>query len=175
MGHIGRQDIQRIVRLSLYLDKLVSVTAEAPRKSRITMRRAQARIRRRIQNLIDEVHKKVALWLVRTFDIIVLPAFHSTQMSLRRPGRKISSQTVRKMMIWAHGRFLAETGKSVVVLPSEAYTSKTCSRCGAIRRNLGGARVFRCRSCGYVVDRDINGARGILLRGLRYGNVIISF
>jgi putative transposase len=180
VGHIARNDIQKIVRLSLYLDKLISSTTSAPMKKRSNMRRAQARIRQRIRNLVDELHKKVALWLVRTFDIIVLPAFRSAEMSVRRPQRKIGSKTVRKMMTWGHGRFLRrlknkaeEMGKSVVVLSSEAYTSKTCSRCGVIKSNLGGARVFRCKSCGYVVDRDVNGARGIFLRALRFGDIIL--
>ncbi|KAJ3051495.1 hypothetical protein HK097_007470, partial [Rhizophlyctis rosea] len=127
VGHIGRHDIQKIVRISLYLDRLVSATTFAPAKKKCNMRCAQARVRNRIRNLVDEVHKKVALWLVQTFDIIVFPTFRSTEMSLRRPSRKIGSKTVRKMMTWAHGRFLdrlknkaEECGKSVVVLPSEA-------------------------------------------------------
>ena len=61
-------------------------------------------MRRRIQNLVDEVHKKTALWLTKTFDIIVLPKFNSIQMSHRQK-RKINSKTVRKIMSWAHARF----------------------------------------------------------------------
>ena len=29
-----------------------------------------------IQNLVDEIHKKAALWLARTFDVIILPTFN---------------------------------------------------------------------------------------------------
>ena len=61
-------------------------------------------MRRRIQNLVDEVHEKTALWLTKTFDIIVLPKFNSIQMSHRQK-RKINSKTVRKIMSWAHARF----------------------------------------------------------------------
>src|SRR5205085_4972081 len=103
-------------------------------KKRSSIKRAQARMRRRIRNLVDEIHKKAALWLTKTFDIIVLPKFNGTQMSHRRK-RKVNSQTVRKMMSWAHGRFrnrllskAEEFGKTVI----------TCSRCGYIKRNLGG-------------------------------------
>jgi len=35
-----------------------------------------------------------------------------------------------------------EFGKIVITSVSEAYTSKTCSRCGYVRRNLGGNKVF---------------------------------
>ena len=119
-------------------------------------------MRRRIRNLVD---KKAALWLIKTFDIIVLPKFNSTQMSHRQK-RKINSQTVRKMMSWAHARFrnrliskAEEFGKTVITSVSEAYTSKTYSRCGYIRRNLGGNKVFRCDGYGLRINRDLNGAR----------------
>ncbi|CAG8793607.1 24485_t:CDS:2, partial [Gigaspora rosea] len=46
-----------------------------PPRKRNSMKRAQARLRKQIQNLIDEVHKKSALWLACTFDIIVLSVF----------------------------------------------------------------------------------------------------
>lgn len=38
-------------------------------------------------------------------------------------------------------------------------SSKRCSRCGAIREELGLAeRVFVCGTCGYTIDRDLNAA-----------------
>jgi hypothetical protein len=85
-----------------------------------------------------------------------------------------STYQVRKMMTWSHCRFLnrllskaEELGKKIVIV-SEAYTSKTCSACGWVDQNLGGRKVFGCRRCGWVVDRDVNGARGIFLRGLLF-------
>ena len=46
----------------------------------------------------------------------------------------------------------------------EAYTSKTCSWNGKIKE-IGGAKWIS--DAGIVVDRDYNGARGIMLRALR--------
>ena len=54
-------------------------------------------------------------------------------------------------------------GKLVPIV-DEAYTSKTCSGCGWQHPSLGGVKVYRCRQCGLVVGRDVNGARNILLR-----------
>jgi putative transposase len=94
--------------------------------------------------------------------------------------RKINSKTVRKMLTWAHSRFRArlshkaeELGKQVSVV-SEAYTSKTCSRCGWIHQKLGGRKVFKCGRCGLEIDRDVNGARGIFLRALLDGAVALE-
>ena len=54
----------------------------------------------------------------------------------------------------------------------EAYSTQTCSCCGAIpvsspkgRAGLG-IRQWTCRSCGAVHDRDVNAARNIARRGL---------
>jgi len=74
-------------------------------------------------------------------------------------------------MAWGHGKFrerliskAEELGKQVEVVGvevvGEAFTSKTCSRCGWVDQRLGGRKMFRCRACGLTVDRDVNGARG---------------
>ena len=53
-----------------------------------------------------------------------------------------------------------------VVICTEEYTSKTCGFCGYIHKKLGGSKVFCCPQCKTNLDRDINGARNILLRYL---------
>ncbi|CAG8562665.1 497_t:CDS:2, partial [Paraglomus occultum] len=136
-GCIGNGDAQRIVRLSLCLDNLISRTAQAPSRKFYA-----PCMRQRIKNLIDECHHQTALWLVCSFDVIITPPFNNSRMARRRH-RKINNRTVQKMMTWAHGRFRArliskaeEFGKEVKIV-GEAYTSKTCSRCGWINQNLG--------------------------------------
>lgn len=57
---------------------------------------------------------------------------------------------------------LQEHGKTLVRV-CEAYTSKTASWTGELC-NVGSSKTIR--SEGVVVDRDINGARGIFLRAL---------
>jgi len=177
-GEIGAKDAQKLVRLCLALDNLISHTAKASAQKRNSMRRAQARMRYRIRNLIDECHKKTALWFVRSFDVIIIPKFNGGNMG-KRKHRKIGSKTVRKMMTWAHARFrerlvskAMEFGKQVSIV-SEAYTSKTCSRCGWMHQKLGGRKVFKCGGCSLKIDRDINGARGIFLRALLDGAIFL--
>lgn len=59
-----------------------------------------------------------------------------------------------------------EYPKCNVMVVKEAYTSKTCSNCGFIKYNLNSNKTFKCDDCGIVIDRDINGARNILLKKL---------
>ncbi|CAG8695236.1 10845_t:CDS:2, partial [Gigaspora rosea] len=88
-GWFGSLGINCVFCLSLSLDDLIS--------------RAQARLRYCIQNLVEECHKKVALWFLTNFDIIIIPPFNGSAMS-HRLNRKITKM-VRKMLTWSHGRF----------------------------------------------------------------------
>lgn len=41
-------------------------------------------------------------------------------------------------------------------------TSKTCSNCGSIKENLTlNERIYHCKECGFIIDRDINAAINI--------------
>jgi hypothetical protein len=54
-----------------------------------------------------------------------------------------------------------------VYLVGEAYTSKTCHRCGSLN-TLVEKRLFRCRGCGLEYNRDLNAAVNIANRSFGY-------
>ena len=170
----GKNDIGRIVRLCHVLDKLHSKWSgkDVRHRRRYRLKRAGRKIRKRVRNLVDEFHKKLSKWLCENYRVILLPVF-KTQGMIVRGQRKIGSRTVRSMVTWSHYRFqqrlISKTREypwCKVVLCDESYTSKTCTRCGVLNNSLGGSKVFKCGSCGLVLDRDVNGARNILLRFL---------
>ena len=119
-------------------------------------------------------------YLCESYKLIFLPKF-TTQQMVRRATRKIKSKTARAMMTYAHFRFRqrildkARNYENVqVVIVNEAYTSKTCTKCGVIKANLGGAKTFKCSSCDWKGDRDINGARNIYIRSvIEAGSLVI--
>jgi transposase len=47
---------------------------------------------------------------------------------------------------------------------TEEYTSKTCCKCGNIKDDLGGDRVYDCLKCKEKINRDTNGAINILIK-----------
>ena len=168
-GFLGEADFSRIQRMAHYLDDLMSRASKAGKQKKKRMMLAGLRMRQKVQNLIDELHHKTALFLVKNFDCILLPTFETSQM-VGRSGRKIRSKTVRNMLTFAHYRFkqflknkAVEYGKTVVDV-CEAYTSKTHPETGAIKQ-IGGAKRIKLRS-GEWVNRDIVGARNIFLRAL---------
>ncbi|TGO03133.1 hypothetical protein PN36_12335 [Candidatus Thiomargarita nelsonii] len=167
-GHIGYDDFGRIARLCFYLDDLISRTSKAKSQAKRRMKIAQARMRKKIKNLIKEIHFKTARFLVDTFDVILLPTFETSQMA-SKSGRKLRSKTVRAMLTWAHYQFKVrlknkalEFGKKVIDV-CEAFTSKTVSWTGELKK-VGGSRVIEAG--GKKMDRDLNGARGIFIRSL---------
>jgi len=168
-GHIGQNDFGRIQRLATHADKLVSRMSKAGKQKKKKMLIALHRAGDKIRNLVEELHHKAALFLVRNFDIILLPTFETSEMALKA-NRKIRSKTVRNMMTFSHFKFknflkhkAFEYGKKVVDV-CEAYTSKTHPETGEIM-NIGGAKSIKLLN-GNRVDRDINGARNIMLRAL---------
>ena len=170
-GKIGHHAFGRIQRLCYWLDDLISRTDTEPdHQRRRRMRWAQARLRQRIINLVDELHWQTARWLTGNYKVILLPTFETQDMA-RRAGRRIRSKTARMMLSFRHYEFKqrlrwkAWQRGALVLDVNEAYTSKTRSWDGSIKSNLGGASVIRDES-GFGMDRDVNGARGIFLRAL---------
>jgi len=167
-GQIGRHDIGRIQRLCSRLDDLISRSSKAKCAARRRMRMAADRIRDRITHLVDELHWKTIRFLTDNYDIVVFPTFESSRMVLRR-SRRIRSKSARQMLTWSFHRFARrlehkcfERGRTLIRI-SEAYTSKTNSFTGE-QMDIGSRESFV--HDGIRINRDINGARNILLRAL---------
>lgn len=158
---VGEHDFQRIFRYCYALDKLVS-RKKKERSNKFN--KAMQRIRWKVRDLIDEIHNKLAIALCRMFDVIYIPTFETKDMV-----SKLKHKTSRAMLGWAHYRFKmklkskAEEYSCKVVDCTEEYTSKTCGNCGT-ENQIGGKEVWTCKHCGCAHDRDINGARNILLK-----------
>ena len=170
VGKIGEGAFFRVQRLCERLDDLLTRAQKSPARRRRNMRRAAGRMRIGIENLIAELHRQTARFLVHNFDVILLPTFETSEM-VERGRRRIRSRTVRNLLSLAHYRFgmflrhkALEAGVAVLSI-SEAYTTKTVSWTGEVLENVGGASVV-VGSDGERMDRDYNGARGIYLRAL---------
>jgi putative transposase len=156
---VGKGDIERIVRLCFHLDKLISRAYQktVKAKQRRSFLRAASRIRIKLRNLVDELHRQTASYLVHNYKVIFIPTFETSEMVLKSK-RRINTKSVRSMLTWSHYRFkqllisMADKHGVIIVETNEAYTSKTCGKCGHVHTKLGGNKVFKCPECGYVVD-----------------------
>jgi len=172
-------DYQRINRLCYHYDQLQSRWSQkdVKHKQRYAMKKAGMRLQFKIRNLVDELHKKLCLWLCENYQVILLPEFRTSDM-VNRSKRTINGRTARAMATLAHYRFRQrllhksrEYTDCKVIIVDEPYTSKTCGRCGTINWNLGGKEIFVCPRCNHSACRDGNAARNILLRYLTITNM----
>lgn len=167
---LGQGDFGRIVRHCQYLDELLSRQAcAANSRQRRSMERAANRARHRLKRIIDDFHYQAIGWILRRYDLIIIPEADFTSACCKS-GRRIGRDTVRNLMTYAFARFrdrlvskCMREGKKCLVI-NEAYTSKTANWTGEIVHTLGGSKVIT--SQGITMDRDINGALGILLKGI---------
>ena len=173
----GKDDMTKIFRLCNSIDSLQRRWKEVGHHKRYRMKIAARRVRLKIRNLVDDLHKKLAKWLCENYRCVIIPEFETSQM-VTKGKRKLNSKTARAMLTWSHYRFrqrllnkAREYRSCQVIVADEAYTSKTCGRCGEINAKLGGAKTFHCSQCGYEADRDANGARNILLRYIKNRNI----
>ena len=65
--------------------------------------------------------------------------------------------------------YKAESAAGELAKIKPHYTTQQCSNCGGMpAAPIGlGVRTYQCDQCGLVLERDINAARNIRLRGLR--------
>ena len=128
------------------------------------------RLKNRKDDLISDLHNRLAYELVSNYDVIFLPSFETKKMTSKKGERKIRRVTARQMLDLNHYKFKIKLkwyadkyGKHIVDC-NESYTSKTYSWNGTIDNKLGSKKMIK--NSGMIVDRDINGARGILLKQL---------
>ena len=134
------------------------------------MKRKLNKERLKLSNWMKAAHYATANFLLRRFDVIVLPKLATSEM-VRTDGRVFGSETARAMYTWSFSKFVQcvesaafrYSGRHVCSDATEPGTSKTCGCCGWWHSQLGGNKKFRCQSCGVRMDRDVNGARNNFL------------
>jgi transposase len=170
-GKLGKGSFERILRLNLKIDKLISkMSKETNKHKKTNLKRSIFKIRFKIRNLIDELHWKTIKFLTSRFKVIIFPPFNVSKM-IKKSKRKLSKKVVRSMSCFRFFEFkeslklkCKENGITFIE-SSEAFTSKTNSFTGELINNLGSKEKFEFDNI--FVDRDINGARNILIRAMR--------
>lgn len=123
---------------------------------------------KRIKNMVSELHWKCISFLMKHYDIILLPDFRVSQM-IR--GKKLTRITKRLLSMFSFHSFKEKLkykcqsyGKRLIIV-DESYTSCTCGRCFEINK-VGSNEVYNCSYCDLEIDRDVSGARNIMIKNL---------
>lgn len=170
-GGLGYHDFNRIFRLCKTVDKLISKRSKTrDRVEKIKLKSEIMRLRCKIKNLRTELHCKLIKFYTDRYKVIIYPDFNVSEMVVKG-SRKMRKKNARQMLSWCfydfEQRLIQKCKEQGVMLlrPCEAYTSKTNSFSGELMPELKGREWFMTE--GVKVNRDINGARNILIRALR--------
>ena len=146
------------------------LSKETDKNKKSNLKRSIFNVRFKIRNLIDELHWKTTKFFTSRFKVIIFPPFNVSEM-IKKSNRKLPKKVVRSMNCFRFFEFkerlklkCKENGITFVE-SSEAFTSKTNSFTGELMENLGSKEKFMFNNIS--VDRDVNGARNILIRAMR--------
>lgn len=173
------------------IDKIKSVIStlkkELSKFDRKKMRKIKRLIRkgkyinRKAHNLAMDAIHKIVNKVSMEYQYVHTSPFNTKNMMKKnqvsstgeKRKRRIRKQTVRDLQGWLHYRFkqvllhkeAMTTGMKVEIL-SEYLTTKSCDKCGELKENIGGNKIFKCSNiqCGHIVNRDVHGARNHALR-----------
>lgn len=170
-GKLGQGAFDRILKLNLKIDKLFSqISTEKDKNKKSNLKRKVFNIRFKLKNLIDELHWKTIKFFTSRFKVIIFPPFNVSEM-VKKSNRRLPKKVVRAMNCFRFYEFkerlklkCKENGITFVE-SSEAFTSRTNSFTGELMENLGSKEKFMFNNIS--IDRDINGARNILIRAMR--------
>jgi hypothetical protein len=112
---------------------------------------------RRMENVINDLHCKVAHEILRAYDVIYIGKIQFDDATNEYYKILKFDQFINILKGLAK-RYCAE-----IILIDEYMTTKLCSNCGAWN-NPSYGKTYQCR-CGVRVDRDINAAKNILSKG----------
>lgn len=141
----------------------------------------------RMKNIVSELHNKTILFLCKNFNTILIPKFQtqsmlkknkiatfeynvqSQQSAPNNNKRRLPKKTKYVLNMLSHYKFrtkLIQKAKEYqckVHEVTEEYTSMCCGKCGFLSANYNQKREKSCKNCSHKINRDINGARNILL------------
>ena len=123
-----------------------------------------SKINNKIVNLIDDFHWKTVHFLIRNFDKILIPRLYVSKChkKVKDMQREIRHCQFVDRLIYKSSFYAPKEVHEV----KEHWTSKTCTNCGNIKRNLGRNKIYKCDKCKIIIGRDLNASRNILLKHL---------
>ena len=159
----GKYSGKEITKKCKEMDIIQSKMTKCNHKKRQDLKmRLHCKIKK-IKNMRNDLHWKVINYLTKTYNKIILPPFETKNM-ISNLCHKVSRQmnTLSFFTFKQRMKFKCQERDVELVIGNEAYTSRTCTRCGTLKKVQG--ETYKCNSCNLIVDRDVLGSRNIYLK-----------
>ena len=135
-----------------------------------------AKLLRKKANARDYYIHNVSTEIAEKYDIVYVEKLKVRNMSksakgdIDSPGKNVKAKTglnrslldvgINKFFTILSYKLKAKGGELVEVNPK--YTSQRCNSCGAIDKESRKGKKYKCTSCGFEIDADLNAAKNIL-------------
>ena len=132
------------------------------------MHQRDKKTRKKLCDTVTNLHNQTASYLSKNYQKILLPEFGTSKLVIGdlAPSVKNEMMSYRFYDFKMKLNHLCNINGSKLNIVNESFTTRTCTRCGTLNNAIGGKKVFHCSTCKLTIDRDINGARNILLKRL---------
>lgn len=168
-GYLGEDWYRRTKGLQLKADRLAAEAAKCDKfYTKYRLRKRAAIINAKVTNRMKDMQHKIAIFLVKNFQIILLPELEARSLVRANRDKPAVSRAIMTSSPYQFKQIMiqkAEKYSANLILCKEYYTSVTCTKCGFANKSIAG-KTFNCSRCKYKVDRDYNGARNIMLKHL---------
>lgn len=136
-------------------------------KNHDKQRRKVARLHQKVKNQRKDFLHKLSRNLTEQYDVIVVEDLDMKAMSQCMNFGKSVMDNGNGQFVSMLEYKLKDKGGRLVKVDRFYPSSKRCSRCGAVKKELKlSDRVYRC-DCGNTMDRDVNAAINIREEGIR--------
>ena len=125
----------------------------------------------KMRNRVDDMHKKLSVFLCKKFETINLEKV-SIKSMVSNLSSNLVDKTKRRLAALSIYKFydriniIKDKYGSKVNMINCYRTSKNCHSCGNTKENLGSSKIYRCDKCKIELDRDVNAAMNMYQGGI---------
>ena len=152
-----------------YLNKKL-LRAKEESKNREKIRVSRAKIYEKEENIRKDYQHKLSNKILKEYDKIYIEKLNVKNMLESKKSNKNLNKEIANASWDAFAKMLiykAVSADKLVIEVKAKNTSKTCSNCKKIKKELClKDRVFECHACGMTFDRDVNAALNIKRLGI---------
>jgi transposase len=172
-----RRTVSKILKKIDNVDNLPVRNDSVKRTEIHTITKSQKRnkiqkLKTKLHNMIDDLHWKCIKYTTDNYDTILIGNLSTKSIVKKKPFNELDKMTKRVAMSIRLHVFHSRLKYKCYIKScnyrkvNEKHTSQLCSYCGNKKTNLGLNRMYHCEKCKKTIERDINGARNILLVGI---------
>jgi IS605 OrfB family transposase len=132
-------------------------------------RKIEKRLNNKIKNLVSDMHWKTINFLTNNYKTILIGDMSSKSIINNKTSNlsKLNKQVANALSFYKFReklQYKSSIKNNNYVKVNEYYTSKMCSNCTFIKKDLGPNKKFNCNNCNLIQDRDLNASRNICLK-----------